>query len=45
MKYPYKYWHWTSANENLFDLDKFEYYLFKLLVDEAFKTQTSANNG
>lgn len=42
LKFPYRMWHWTCAHENLFDLDRDALRMFALLVNEAFKTETSA---
>lgn len=36
--YPWSMWYWTTATENLLELDKMTLYTFRLLVDEAFKT-------
>jgi hypothetical protein len=41
-KFSFRLWHWTCANENLFELDAEARYVFGLLVDEAFKTEVSA---
>lgn len=35
--FPWKYWWWTNAHENLFELSRTEYNTFKLLVEAANK--------
>ena len=36
-KFSYFLWHWTAANESLFDLSREDLQTFKLLVNEANK--------
>ncbi len=37
MKYRYHLWHWTCAEENLFDMDSAALEWYTLFVAEAFK--------
>lgn len=37
--HPWSMWYWTNATENLLELDKMTLYTFRLLIDEACKTQ------
>lgn len=34
-KFTWREWHYTNANESLFDLSKEELYVFRLLIKEA----------
>lgn len=36
-KFPYLMWHWTCANENLFDLDRDALRWYALFINEASK--------
>lgn len=40
--FSYIYWHYTNADENLFDLDKDALLTFKLLVQQAVRTWTGS---